>query len=411
MKPFPMTPSSLLHPSFGLVGWKDVALNKRWTNPFAPQSDAYWMAESLLEAMKGFPKASPNPSVGCIIVKKGKELARGFTEPFGGLHAEAKALSQIDKVTAKDSTMYVTMEPCTHRGKQPPCIEAILPLGIKRMVIAMRDPNPLVQGSGLEALERSGVQVEVGVLEAEAKALYLCFAHQITTQKIPFVLKWAQSIDGALADHTGKSQWISSEESRLYTHYLRCHYDAILVGARTVIADAPSLLSRHPLAAPDKQPVRIIYDPSGALSNSLPSSSREAILEKTFCPGAKSILLTPNSKHPFTDLVEERGHLVLTLDKQQPLNWDAWLSPQSLKNFLKKPLGSILVEGGPRLLTQFIRESQAVGGHVFMAPLFLGGSHRIAENLDAELKESAFLSLKQSFTFGRDVLLEWTRKP
>lgn len=406
-----MTPNSLLHPSFGLIGWKDIALNRAWTNPFTLHSDAYWMAEALLEAMNGFPGASPNPSVGCVIVKNGEELARGFTESYGSLHAEAKALSKIDKASAKDATMYVTMEPCTHQGKQPPCIEAILPLGIKRMVIAMRDPNPLVQRTGLEALERSGVQVEVGVLEAEARALNICFAHQITTKKTPLVLKWAQSIDGALADHTGKSQWISSEESRLYTQYLRMRYDAILVGAPTVITDVPSLLSRHPLATPDTQPVRLIYDPNGALSNSLPASLSQAILEKTFCPAAKSILLTTNSRNPFTDLVEKKGHLVLTLDRQNTLNWDAALTPPALQNFLKKPLGSILVEGGPRLLTQLIKQNHAVGGHVFMAPLFLGGSHRVGENLSADLKESAFLNLKQSSILGRDVLLEWTRQP
>ena len=411
MKRFPMTPNSVLHPSFALVGWKDLALNRAWTNPFALQSDAYWMAEALLEAMNGFPGASPNPSVGCIIVKNGNELARGFTEPFGGLHAEAKALSKIDKASAKDATMYVTMEPCTHQGKQPPCIDAILPLGLKRIVIAMRDPNPLVQRTGLEALERHGVQVEVGVLENEARALNICFAHQITTKKIPVILKWAQSIEGALADHTGKSQWISSEESRLYTQYLRLRYDAILVGARTVIADAPSLLSRHPLGTPDKQPVRLIYDPNGALSDSLSASVSQAVLEKTFCPAAKSILLTTNSRNSFTDLVEEKGHLVWTLDQQEPLNWDAALTLPALQNFLKKPLGSILVEGGPRLLTQLIKQNRAVGGHVFIAPLFLGGSHRVGENLNADLKDSAFLNLKQSSILGRDILLEWTRQP
>jgi riboflavin biosynthesis pyrimidine reductase len=140
-------------------------------------------------------------------------------------------------------------------------------------------------------------------------------------------------------------------------------------------------------------------------------ASQQAILEKTFCLAAKTILLTSESRNHFTDLVEKKGHLVLSLDKHDPLNWDSTLSPHALKHVLKKPLGSLLVEGGPRLLTELIKTNQAVGGHIFMAPLFLGGHHRVGQNLSLDLKDSSFLNLKQSCILGRDVLLEWTRQP
>jgi riboflavin biosynthesis pyrimidine reductase len=173
--------------------------------------------------------------------------------------------------------------------------------------------------------------------------------------------------------------------------------------------DLPSLLSRHPLATPESQPLRLVFDPNGILSGSSMNVDHQALLDKTFCTQARSILLTNKDRNSFTDRVEEKGHLVLTLDAHDPFDFDAVLGLPDCKKFLKKPLGSILVEGGSSLLSPLIHRDHAVGGHTFLSPLFLGGSHWIGKGQSQPLSESSFMSLKQTRVLGRDVLIEWSK--
>lgn len=411
MKTFPMTHCNLLHESFSLAGPISFALAEPWKNPFQQDSDEYWMAEAILESMQGYPAASPNPSVGCVIVKNNLELSRGHTEAFGGLHAEIKAISKVDIAQLAGASLYVTLAPCTHQGKQPPCTDALLKLGLKRLIIAMMDPNPLVSSQSIGRFTAAGVDVKLGVLEREAKATKLSFCHSVTTGQLPFILKWAQSIDGALADDTGKSKWISGDSSRLYSHFLRIKYDAILVGANTVVCDTPSLLSTHPLSTPKNQPTRVVFDPKSVLSSQLPLDLKNKILDKTFCQGSKTILLTSNKRDSFTASIESRGHLIVTLDESNPIgSLEGVLSSRAVTQFLQKPLGSVIVEGGPNLLSSFLKENLFHAGHTFIAPIFLGGKNRILSTSSKTLMDQNFMCTLQIFNLKQDAIFEWSQR-
>jgi diaminohydroxyphosphoribosylaminopyrimidine deaminase/5-amino-6-(5-phosphoribosylamino)uracil reductase len=369
------------------------------------------MAEAILESMQGFPEASPNPSVGCIIVKNNIEISRGHTEAFGGLHAEIKAISKVDQSQLAGACLYVTLAPCTHQGKQPPCTDALLKLGLKRLVIAMIDPNPLVSSQSIGRFTAAGVDVKLGVLEREARATNFSFCHSVSTGKLPFILKWAQSIDGALADDTGKSKWISGDLSRLYNHFLRLKYDAILVGANTVVYDTPSLLSTHPLSTPKNQPIRVVFDPKSVLSSQLPLDLKNSILDKTFCQGAKTILLTSKKRDSFTEVIESKGHFVLTLDESDAIgSLEGVLSSNAVTQFVQKPLGSVIVEGGANLLSSLIKENLFHAGHTFIAPIFLGGKHRILSHSTKVLMVQNFMSTLQIFNLKQDAVFEWLQR-
>lgn len=205
--------------------------------------DQYFMELALRLARERKGLTHPNPTVGCVIVKDGKVIAQANHERAGLPHAEAKALS-IAGESARGSTLYVTLEPCTHFGRTPPCVDAIIKAGVKRVVIATLDPNPLVSGKGVQRLKEAGIEVTVGVLEEEAKRLNEDFFTYITKGRPYITLKFAQSLDGSLATKDYHSKWISSEESRKYAHRLRAEASAVLVGINTVLRDNPSLTVR-----------------------------------------------------------------------------------------------------------------------------------------------------------------------
>src|SRR3989339_670122 len=203
-------------------------------------NDIKYMQLALKLAKKGVGKVSPNPQVGCVIVRNNKIIATGYHKHFGGSHAEIDALNNCKN--PEGATMYVNLEPCCHYNKKtPPCVPEIIKLGIKKVVVAMKDPNPLVSGKGIKQLRVNNVKVEIGILEEEAEKLNETYIKYIT-KKIPFViLKLAFSIDGKTKTFTGDSKWISSESSRKIVHKLRSITDAILVGSNTVLVDNPSL--------------------------------------------------------------------------------------------------------------------------------------------------------------------------
>lgn len=221
--------------------------------------DAVYMRRALELAALARGKTSPNPMVGAVVVQNGKIVGEGYHQKAGTPHAEIHALRQAGE-KAKNAVLYVTLEPCCHYGKTPPCTDAIIRAGVRKVVIAAKDPNPRVAGNGIKALKDAGIEVKVGVLEESARRLNEAFFKYMLEGR-PFVtLKAAMSLDGKIATATGDSRWITSTEARVYAHKLRAENDAIMVGIGTVLADDPLLTVRLP--GEDKNPLRLVVDSS-----------------------------------------------------------------------------------------------------------------------------------------------------
>lgn len=218
--------------------------------------DRDYMRLALQLAEKGCGWVAPNPMVGTVIVKDGEVIGQGWHEKYGGLHAERNALQSCTQ-SPFGATMYVTLEPCCHYGKQPPCVDAILKAGISRVVVGSADPNPLVSGKGIQILRAHGVEVEEDVLREECDRLNEVFFHYIQTKKPFVVMKYAMTMDGKIAAYTGASKWITGEDARNHVQHQRHRYTAIMVGVGTVLADDPMLNCR---ITDGNQPVRIICD-------------------------------------------------------------------------------------------------------------------------------------------------------
>ncbi len=363
-------------------------------------NDAEFMREALREAMKTCGLPSPNPNVGAIFVKDGKIVARGSTENWGGLHGEKKAVSMANhREDLLGSTLYVGLEPCSHQGKQPPCIDTLLPLHLSRCVIASVDPHHLVAGAGMKALEASGVRVEVGLMNAEWRAWNFPFFAQLASQKPIFVGKWAQTLDGFLADDEGHSQWITGAKARTYTHWLRMKYDAVMVGAGTLIQDGPSLTVRE-VTAIHRQPHVIIFDPKGRLLTLSPAH-RDRVLEKFWPVPRRFLYLTKDMHHNNAEAFWTKHPEVQTVILDEGLNlWrslaDKLASPVVTQH-LGKPLQSVLVEGGPKLLTQMLHEELIELCHVFIAPqLMFGRANRMADPLHLASEGRAYPASRMS---------------
>ena len=203
-----------------------------------PDVDEKYMAFTLELAEKGRGRVEPNPMVGAVLVKNGKIMGKGYHQAFGGAHAEIHAIHE-GGTNSKGATLYVSMEPCAHYGKTSPCVDAIIKAGIKKVVAAVIDPNPITSGKGIQKLKEAGVEVVVGIMEMQAKRLNGPF-FKLMQKGLPYVtVKWAMSIDGKIAAHTGESRWITSEESRKYVHKIRGQMDGIVVGINTVMRDDP----------------------------------------------------------------------------------------------------------------------------------------------------------------------------
>ena len=205
-------------------------------------------------AKKGIGNVNPNPLVGAVIVKDGKIIGQGYHERYGEGHAEVNAFKSLDD-DPTGATMYVTLEPCFHYGKTPPCADRIIENKISKVIIGMVDPNPLVSGKGIEKLKNAGIEVEVGILEEECRKINEVFIKYITTKKPFVVMKTAMSLDGKIATKTGESKWITSEKSRLQVHILRNKFSGIMVGVNTIIKDNPELTCR---VVEGNNPIRII---------------------------------------------------------------------------------------------------------------------------------------------------------
>jgi len=307
-------------------------------------------------------QASPNPAVGAVVVKDDVIVGQGYTQPAGSWHAEILALDQAGE-RAKGGTMYVTLEPCCHYGRTPPCTEAIIAAGINEVHLAIIDPNPLVSGKGKEELERKGIKVYVGEHEAEAREINEAYVKFITTG-MPFVIaKFAMSLDGKIATKGGDSKWISGDEARKYVHSLRYTTDAIMTGINTVLADDPHLTCRccgGKGGAARKQPLRVIVDSKGRT----PLTSR-VLSESGITLVALGRSATPEEKRAFAQAGAELRELPAE---------GGWVDLEGLLRTLgKQEVTSVLVEGGGILLGSLFDLRLVDKVVAFIAPIIIGG--------------------------------------
>jgi diaminohydroxyphosphoribosylaminopyrimidine deaminase/5-amino-6-(5-phosphoribosylamino)uracil reductase len=325
----------------------------------ADTSDAAFMKQALRLAAKGRGFASPNPMVGAVVVRHGKVVGTGYHQQVGGPHAEVNALRDADR-KARNATLYVTLEPCNHHGRTPPCTQAILNAGITRVVIGMPDPNPLVAGGGAELLRSRGVEVTTGVIDIECRRLNQAFIKHATTGLPLVTIKAAATLDGRIATRTGDARWISNERSRRFVHRLRCDLDAILVGIETAIGDDP-LLTARTSAKRCRQPVRIVLDTRLRLS--LASN-----LVRTVEQSPLWVACRKDASRDRRVALEEAGVEVLALPPG-PRGIDLH---ELLRELGRRGVTSVLVEVGARILGAFIDEDLVDELYLFYSPKILG---------------------------------------
>ena len=346
-------------------------------------TDKEYMQEALRIAANAKGRTSPNPMVGAVIVKDGRIIAEGWHRQAGTPHAEVHALNMAGEL-AKGSTLYVTLEPCSHFGRTPPCANAIINAGIKRVVCAMTDPNPKVSGNGMKILKDAGIEVAVGICEDEARRLNEVFLKWITTNK-PFVsLKCAMSLDGKIATSTGQSQWITSEASRRRVHELRDIHDAIMVGIGTVLADNPSLTTR---IEGGKNPIRVIVD----------SQARTPINSNVITDGqAKTIIaVSKNASNDKVNAFKKAGVEIIIAGNSERVDLNILMN-----ELASREITSILVEGGGTLNFSLLEAGLVDKVYAFIASKIIGGRDALTS-----VEGEGFKNLNEALNL-RDVTTE-----
>jgi len=354
--------------------------------------DREFMELAIKEALKGKGKTLPNPSVGAVIVKNGRIISKGYHKKAGLPHAEVEAIESAGE-SLKDATMYVTLEPCNHYGKTPPCTERIIKEGIRRVVIGTRDPNPVARG-GIEKLKSAGIEVEVGILERECRELIDDFTVNVKYGRAFVSLKVASTLDGKIATQRGESRWITSEESRRLVHKIRSFHNAVMVGIGTVIKDDPLLNVRY--LKVEKQPFAIVVD--------------------------RELKIPINSK-----ILKQRAKELLILTSEESLlsykagilkDFGVRLVPVPVKNgeldiqeFLKMAgdfgIYSVMVEGGSKLSWSLIKNNLIDKVYIFYAPKIIGGSGISMFSGGVErLSESYNVDIYSVEMVGKDVFLK-----
>jgi diaminohydroxyphosphoribosylaminopyrimidine deaminase / 5-amino-6-(5-phosphoribosylamino)uracil reductase len=358
-------------------------------------TDESYIKLAIEIAKKGAGSVSPNPLVGCVIIKDDRIIGAGYHEHFGGRHAEINAIENASE-DVENSVLYVNLEPCSHYGKTPPCVDKIIEHKIKRVVIGTLDVNPLVSGKGIKKLKAAGIDVKVGVLEKECHRLNKFFFKYIIKQ-IPYVtLKAAETLDGKIADEKGNSKWISSLPSRKYVHNLRSEYDAVLVGRKTIEKDDPALNVR---LVEGRNPKRVAIDSDLKLKTTLKlfkSNSRGDVILITSKKSAQ--------KKRKIDRLNALGVKVIFVKE----NKDKKIS---LKNILeelgKLNIASLLVEGGREVFSSFIKENLFDDLLLFLSPKILGdGIPFVADMEINNIKEALKLKINYCEKIGDDVLIE-----
>ena len=346
-------------------------------------------------ARKGAGKVNPNPLVGAVIVNDGKIIGKGYHESYGKAHAEINAFKDAETELIEGSTMYVTLEPCSHYGKTPPCVDQIIENRIKRVVIGMVDPNPLVSGKGVKKLQEAGIDVTVGILEDKCKKLNEVFIKYITKKKPFVVLKTAMSLDGKISTTSGESKWITDKEARENVHILRNELTAIMIGIDTVIIDNPELTCRIPNG---RNPIRIVVD-----SNlRIPYDSKILQTAKKF----KTIIATTEKArkekiHKLKDL----GIIVIeTKSKKEKVDLKDLMHKLGNQN-----IDSILLEGGSTLNYSALESGIVDKILVYIAPKIIGGMKSktpVGGSGISHLKDAFKVRELSTSIIGKDILLQ-----
>lgn len=317
------------------------------------------MARAIELARRGEGMVEPNPMVGCVIVRQRQVVGEGWHQRFGGAHAEVEALNSAGE-SARGATMFVTLEPCCHQGKTPPCADAIVKAGVSRVVVAQRDPFPQVDGGGIRVLQEAGIEIEVGVCAEQARELNAPYLKLVETGKPWVIAKWAMSLDGKLATRTGDSQWISNAASRAVVHKIRGRVDAIMVGSGTVRADDPLLTARP---AGPRVATRIVLDSAA----SLPVDSR---LVRTIAAAPVLVVATSDAPAENVKRLNDCGCEVLVCDGSTAAERLLTL----LTELGRRRMTNVLIEGGATCLGAFHDADAIDEVHVFVAPKIIGGA-------------------------------------
>jgi diaminohydroxyphosphoribosylaminopyrimidine deaminase/5-amino-6-(5-phosphoribosylamino)uracil reductase len=356
------------------------------------KDDTRFMRLALRLARRGAGRTSPNPPVGAVVVARGEVVGRGFHRHAGAPHGEAVALQEAG-ARARGATLYVSLEPCAHHGRTPPCTEAVIASGVRHVVVGARDPNPHVPGNGIQRLRAAGIEVRSGVLQAECDTLIAAFRKHVTTGRPLVTLKLAASLDGRIATASGDSRWISGADSRRYVHRLRAEHDAILVGAETIIRDDPELTCR---VRGGRNPVRVILD--GRLR--LPLRAR--VLTKP-APAATLVITAQPASAVKVRQVRERGVEVVSLAAQTgriPIT-------RVMRELGRRDIMSVLIEGGATVAAAALAAGGVDRLLVFFAPTLIGGDGRpMLAGLGVRRMRSALaLGPLQVKRFARDILI------
>ena len=356
-------------------------------------NDEQFMKLALKLAAKGRGYASPNPMVGAVIVKKDRIIGQGWHRCCGENHAEVNAIQNATE-NVSGATLYVTLEPCCHSGKTPPCSDLIIGKKIKRVVIGTADSNPLVSCRGINILQAAGIEVKTGVLEDQCRSLNEVFFHFMETG-LPFVtVKYAQTLDGRIATATGQSQWISSPASLKFAHRLRAEHDAILVGIGTVLKDNPSLTVRR---VRGRNPLRVVVEGGLALTTRF-----NVIQDLSQTPTL--IATTRSASDPAFRALASAGAEVVKVrsDKKNHVNLK-----QLLYHLASRNISSVLIEGGSQIITSALKDNLVNRLVSVIAPKILGkGIEAVGDLNIRDLKEAKILSVKSVAKKGTDVIMD-----
>ena len=330
----------------------------------AGERDAAWMREAVRLAARARGRAAPNPLVGAVVVRGGRRIAAGHHVRVGRAHAEALALHRAG-ADAKRSTLYVTLEPCAHSGRTPPCVDAVLSAGLRRVVVGMRDPDPRTSGRSLRRMRRAGLEVELGVAEVECRALNEGYLSRLARGRPFTTLKLASSLDGRIATARGESRWITGEAARVFVHRLRARVDAIAVGSGTALADDPELSARRA--------GRVVHRPTRIVVDSALRTPVGARLLDPEQPGGAWLLTTRSAPLARRRRLERAGARIETVRTTRDGRVDlaaAWKRLGSLG------VNDVLVEGGGELAAALLRAGLVDRAHFLLAPLLIGGDGR-----------------------------------
>jgi diaminohydroxyphosphoribosylaminopyrimidine deaminase/5-amino-6-(5-phosphoribosylamino)uracil reductase len=343
------------------------------------------MRRALQLALGGWGRAAPNPLVGAVLLKDGQVVGEGFHAGFGQPHAEVVALRTSP--APKGATMVVNLEPCAHQGKTSPCVDAIIEAGIRRVVIAVRDPNPDARG-GLEKLQKAGIEVEVGLLANEAAALNAPFLWSFARTDRPFLaVKVATSLDGFLADASGRAKWVSGVESRDFVHWLRAGFDGIAVGRRTAETDDP-LLTVRGAVPPRVAPTRVVFTRGGL--------RKDLNLVRTAKEVPTIVITDPASRGIAEKTFAETGVKLITAEGRL----------QALTALRKSGITSLLVEGGGNLITALLADDLVDRIYWIQAPIFLGsGTRAFGDRTPTLLGDALPWIATDRQAMGKDTLL------